>query len=110
MASNPEAFDFVIIGGGTAGLVLATRISEHPDLGRVLVIEAGDDQTQDLRVNFPTMWPSLIPTASNWAFETVSQVSCLVSRILPSLYNLGAPLQIPQLREPAHIRLGGSRG
>ncbi|KAJ4391876.1 hypothetical protein N0V93_005496 [Gnomoniopsis smithogilvyi] len=73
MATTPETFDFVIIGGGTAGLVLATRISEHQSLGRVLVLEAGDDQTDDMRVNLPPMWTTLIPTASNWALETVPQ-------------------------------------
>lgn len=76
MASTPEeSFDFVIIGGGTAGLVLATRISGNPSLGRVLVLEDGDDQTEDMRVSFPAMWPNLISTALNWALETAPQVS-----------------------------------
>lgn len=37
-----EAFDYVIIGGGTSGLVLANRLSENPNV-TVAVIEAGTD-------------------------------------------------------------------
>lgn len=37
-----EVFDYVVIGGGTAGLVLANRLSENPE-ATVAVIEAGTD-------------------------------------------------------------------
>jgi len=34
-------FDYIIVGGGTAGLVLAARLTENPAL-RVCILEAGE--------------------------------------------------------------------
>ncbi|KAK2053245.1 GMC oxidoreductase [Colletotrichum caudatum] len=65
-------YDFVIVGGGVAGLVVATRLSEIPEL-HVLVLEAGEDQTADPRVNIPALGPSLVKTPSDWQFRTVPQ-------------------------------------
>ncbi|KAK3312192.1 hypothetical protein B0H66DRAFT_585005 [Apodospora peruviana] len=65
-------FDFIIVGGGLSGLVLATRLTEDPDI-KVLVIEAGNDLTSDPRVNVPAMWPQLQGTTSDWSFKTVPQ-------------------------------------
>uniref|UniRef100_L2GI97 Aryl-alcohol dehydrogenase n=1 Tax=Colletotrichum fructicola (strain Nara gc5) TaxID=1213859 RepID=L2GI97_COLFN len=65
-------YDFVIIGGGVAGLVIASRLSENPDI-QVLVLEAGEDQTADPRVNIPALGPSLVKTPSDWQFKTVPQ-------------------------------------
>lgn len=67
-------FDFVIVGGGLAGLVLGACLSEDSDT-TVLVIEAGKDVKDDPRVDIPAMWPSLLndPHAS-WQFKTVPQV------------------------------------
>ena len=72
MASD-EYYDIIIIGGGTAGLVLATRLSEDPNL-QVLVLEAGADQKDDPRVITPAFWSTLLKTPSDWNFDTVPQV------------------------------------
>lgn len=48
-----ESFDFLIVGGGTAGLVLAARLSEQ-DQVRVGVIEAGSSKIGDPKVDLPS--------------------------------------------------------
>ncbi|WHZ12355.1 MAG: Oxidoreductase, GMC family [Burkholderiaceae bacterium] len=70
--SDAPAFDYVIVGGGSAGCVLANRLSSRPDV-RVALIEAGPvDATR-----WVTVPAGLIGTVSthrlNWAFETVPQ-------------------------------------
>lgn len=69
---STSSFDYVIVGGGLAGLVLAARLSEDANI-EVLVIEAGEDQTADPRVTIPGMWPTLIRTESAWNYSTVPQ-------------------------------------
>ncbi|KAE8147107.1 alcohol oxidase [Aspergillus avenaceus] len=64
--------DIVIIGGGTSGLVLATRLTEDPSI-QVIVLEAGQDQTEDPRVLVPGLWMNLMGSDSEWNYATVPQ-------------------------------------
>lgn len=68
------SYDYIIVGGGTAGLVLAARLTEDSSK-RVLVLEAGEDLTADARLSVPAMWPTLLNTDADWKFKTVPQVS-----------------------------------
>ena len=79
MATNTDEYDFIIIGGGTAGLVLATRLTEDPQV-QILVLEAGEDHLEDPKVNVPALWPSLLGSDVDWEFATVPQVSLSLSR------------------------------
>ena len=65
-------FDYVIVGGGSAGCVLAGRLSADPAT-RVCLIEAGPDDDHVLcRVPFATAM--FVPGKwRNWAFQTVPQ-------------------------------------
>lgn len=65
-------FDYLIIGGGSAGCVLAARLSEDPN-HRVCLVEAGpDDRSPLIRVPFGAI--TMVPTRyHNWAYQTVSQ-------------------------------------
>jgi choline dehydrogenase len=63
--------DYVIVGGGTAGCVLASRLSEDPEV-RVLLLEAGPD-TGPTAVAHPIGWGMLWGTQIDWASQTVPQ-------------------------------------
>lgn len=67
-------FDYVIAGGGSAGSVLAARLSEDPSVN-VCLLEAGGDG-KDLLIRAPAGIVALLPgrpKINNWAFETVPQ-------------------------------------
>lgn len=47
-----QTFDYIIVGGGTAGCVLANRLSEN-DTKRVLVLEAGSKDFKNKYITIP---------------------------------------------------------
>ncbi|KAI1764977.1 aryl-alcohol dehydrogenase [Hypoxylon sp. FL1150] len=65
-------YDFVIVGGGTAGLVVASRLSEDSSQ-RILVIEAGSDTTSDPRVKTPAFYSALMGSEADWNFHSQPQ-------------------------------------
>lgn len=46
---NGQTYDYIVVGGGLAGLTVASRLAENPSV-TVLVIEAGGDDRNDPRV------------------------------------------------------------
>ncbi len=64
-------FDYIVVGGGTAGCVVAARLTQ--DAGtRVLLLEAGSaERTRAMTV--PDAWPQLLGTAADWASVTTGQ-------------------------------------
>ncbi|KAG7449768.1 alcohol oxidase [Guyanagaster necrorhizus] len=66
-------FDYLVVGGGTAGLVVAARLSENPDC-IVGVVEAGEYHEHDDLVNIPGMMArALHDPKYDWNFHTVPQ-------------------------------------
>ncbi|MGT4697586.1 GMC family oxidoreductase [Pseudomonas aeruginosa] len=66
------SFDYIIVGGGSAGATLAGRLSENPAT-TVCVIEAGG-QGDGIAVKLPVGCVAMLPTRlNNWAFQTVPQ-------------------------------------
>ena len=67
-----DTFDYVIVGAGSAGCVLAARLSEEPSV-RVCLLEAGAPD-RSLLIRVPLGIALLVPHAiHNWAFKTVPQ-------------------------------------
>lgn len=66
-------FDFIIVGGGLAGLTVATRISANPAL-KVLVIEAGNDDRSNPDVYDVAKYGKAFGTSLTYTFNTVTQV------------------------------------
>jgi choline dehydrogenase-like flavoprotein len=72
MRDNTETFDYVVVGGGSAGSVLAARLSEDADV-TVALIEAGPADRSVL-IHCPAGLALLARTGkANWNFETVPQ-------------------------------------
>ncbi|KAI5456077.1 hypothetical protein BGZ63DRAFT_418104 [Mariannaea sp. PMI_226] len=66
---------FVIVGGGTAGLVLAARLSESQGVN-VLVLEAGENRLDEPKVNIPAFMAQLYENPEyDWAFKSAPQLA-----------------------------------
>ncbi|SDT30543.1 choline dehydrogenase [Pseudomonas oryzae] len=66
-----QEFDYIVIGAGSAGNVLATRLTEDADVSVLLLEAGGPDYRQDFRTQMPAAlaYP-LQGRRYNWAYET----------------------------------------
>ena len=66
-----SGYDFIIIGGGSAGCVLAARLSENPDV-RVCLIEAGGRDRHPF-YHIPAGFAKMTKGIGSWGWSTVPQ-------------------------------------
>ncbi|KAF9500024.1 aryl-alcohol oxidase precursor [Pleurotus eryngii] len=66
-------FDYVVVGAGNAGNVVAARLTEDPDVS-VLVLEAGVSDENVLGAEAPLLAPGLVPNSIfDWNYTTTAQ-------------------------------------
>ena len=65
-------FDYVIVGGGSAGCVVAARLAEDPGT-RVLLLEAGPDAGAVEEVRIPAAYSRLFRSQYDWNYVTLPQ-------------------------------------
>lgn len=64
-------YDFIIIGSGSAGSVLANKLSENPE-HKVLLLEAGGPDTKEA-IKVPVLWNTLLHTEMDWDYWTEAE-------------------------------------
>lgn len=69
--ANIDTYDYVVVGGGTAGCVAAGRLTQDPDI-RVLLLEAGPPAGPP-GMSDPARWMTLLGGELDWDFTTTPQ-------------------------------------
>tara|TARA_R100001377_G_scaffold84382_1_gene67802 strand:+ start:619 stop:2223 length:1605 start_codon:yes stop_codon:yes gene_type:complete len=65
-------YNYIIVGAGSAGCVLATRLTENPNISVCLLEAGGPDKS--VFIHAPAGVAAMLPTKiNNWAFETIPQ-------------------------------------
>jgi choline dehydrogenase len=65
VSDTGDRYDYVIVGAGSAGCVLAGRLSEDPDI-TVALLEVGPEDTQP-EIHIPAAFPALFKSNLDWA-------------------------------------------
>ena len=77
---KPASVDYIIVGGGSAGCVLAARLSENANC-QVMLIEAGGEDRNPL-IHIPAGYiKTMVDPSINWMFESEAETGTANRRI-----------------------------
>lgn len=79
--AGKTTYDFIVIGGGTAGNAVAARLSQYLPESSILVLEAGPFAPEEDRINIPGLKGSTLGTEYDWNFTSIPQPQ-LNSRVI----------------------------
>lgn len=68
---SDSTYDYIIVGAGSAGCVLAHRLTQDPDTHVLLLEAGGTDRRREFQI--PVAFPLLLRTECDWAYETEPQ-------------------------------------
>ena len=63
--------DYIIVGAGSAGCILANRLSESPETSVLLIEAGGPDNKKEITI--PAAYSTVFKTEMDWAYETEPQ-------------------------------------
>ena len=72
-AADVNSYDYLIVGGGTAGCVIASRLAEYLPHKRILLVEAGPSDFMDDRVLNLKDWLNLLGGELDYDYGTTEQ-------------------------------------
>ena len=71
--TSEKHFDYIIVGGGLSGCVVASRLHQaRPDLS-IALLEAGPDESHNPAVLSPVLYPTLHGTPLQYSYESTPQ-------------------------------------
>ncbi len=65
-------YDFIVVGAGSAGSVVANRLGENPN-AKILVLEAGGKEIDAPNIQDPSVWYTLLGSPIDWGYTSVPQ-------------------------------------
>lgn len=92
-------FDYIVVGAGSAGCVIANRLSEQRDVS-VLLVEAGAEDTRP-EIHDPARWWTLLGSEVDWNYQTEAEpgyggrrISCNRGKVLGGSSSINAMVYI----------------